>query len=383
MRLVRLHAAILLCFFFISCATSKPQGDDESRQSLTEGSEQQDEAHEQSTVSDTGADGENTQRQRRDRESGEAPEQEARPKVPPVLEAKAVTRLDTTDPKSSERSVTLDILKSSEKDPVADVPDPAPRELLTSFHLAYATGRNRGAGFTSGIGVEPYASEVAEVAPRLDEGASRQYELWFLEPYRATLHAYQDAYGGILRIESFDVLGRELHLVVFARSTKLHEKVSIFDEQYSYTAVAFETGPDMPDPLWAVDLSDLFGPYREIDDIQLGPDGRLFVNSNYPSYAKEVDGETAYLFAIEPREAEVLWTAGPLVSRGEFLVKDDILLAGYGFTAEPDYLYALDVETGAKLDRVKIPTAHDRMRIVDAGVQVVTYDALLMVDVED
>lgn len=309
-------------------------------------------------------------------------EEDTSPKAAPVLPARAVGAPDDAKQEAT-TDADIKIVEKSKKDPAADLADPAPRELVTSFQLAYATGRNRGAGFTSGVGVEPYASEVQEVAPRLPPAAAEQYRLWFLEPFRTTLAAYQDEYGGLLRAERFDVGGESVFLLVFARSEKTKYPVSIYDERYFYTAVAFGSTDGVElEPQWAVDLSPLFEPYRELDDIQLGPDGTLYVNANYQSYAKEVDGETAYFYAISPEQAEVLWKAGPVVSRGDFLVMDDVILTGYGFTAEPDYLFALDAETGAVLDKERIPTAHDRMRQTEDGIQVVTYDALLRVKVE-
>ncbi|MGM0555438.1 MAG: hypothetical protein ACQEVA_03570 [Myxococcota bacterium] len=309
-------------------------------------------------------------------------EEDTSPTAAPVLEARAVAPAEDAKKEATTRA-DIEIIEKAKKDPVANQADPAPRDLVTSFQLAYATGRNRGAGFTSGVGVEPYASEVYDVAPTLPPAAAQQYKLWFLEPFRTTLAAYQEKYGGLLRAERFDVDGERVYLLVFARAEKTEYAVSIYDQRYFYTAVAFSSEDDVElEPRWAVDLSPLFEPYRELDDIQLGPDGTLYVNSNYQSYAKEVGGETAYFYAIAPGQAEVLWKAGPVVSRGDFLVLDDVILTGYGFTAEPDYLFALDAETGAVLDKERVPTAHERMRETDEGIQVVTYNSLLRVEIE-
>lgn len=35
-----------------------------------------------------------------------------------------------------------------------------------------------------------------------------------------------------------------------------------------------------------------------------------------------------------------------------FLVKGDVIFCGYGFTAEDDYLYQLDKNTGEVIDRL-------------------------------
>ena len=41
---------------------------------------------------------------------------------------------------------------------------------------------------------------------------------------------------------------------------------------------------------------------------------------------------------------KLLWKSQPLVSNAaNFVIKGDVLLCGYGFTAEPDYIYQLDL----------------------------------------
>lgn len=51
----------------------------------------------------------------------------------------------------------------------------------------------------------------------------------------------------------------------------------------------------------------------------------------------------AYITALDKITGKVLWRTKPLISNAaNFEIIEDTLIAGYGFTAEPDYLYLLD-----------------------------------------
>jgi hypothetical protein len=62
-----------------------------------------------------------------------------------------------------------------------------------------------------------------------------------------------------------------------------------------------------------------------------------------------------------------------------FVVVGDVLVTGYGFTAEPDYLYALDRRTGRPLARLRVPSAPERITARGATLHVRTYDSRLVV----
>jgi hypothetical protein len=49
-------------------------------------------------------------------------------------------------------------------------------------------------------------------------------------------------------------------------------------------------------------------------------------------------------------------------------------VAGYGFTAEPDFLYLLDRRTGRVRDRLLVPSAPETIKLQGGLVHVRTYD---------
>ena len=56
-----------------------------------------------------------------------------------------------------------------------------------------------------------------------------------------------------------------------------------------------------------------------------------------------------------------------------FLVKGDVIFCGYGFTAEDDYLYQLDKNTGEVIDRLPLKKMPDLMTEKDDRLYVHTY----------
>ena len=72
-------------------------------------------------------------------------------------------------------------------------------------------------------------------------------------------------------------------------------------------------------------------------------DGVLYVSNSHLTYATATKGRNAYLSAIEIGARKTLWRSPALVANARtFVVTGDLIVAGYGFTAEPDYLYLLD-----------------------------------------
>jgi len=60
--------------------------------------------------------------------------------------------------------------------------------------------------------------------------------------------------------------------------------------------------------------------------------------------------------------------------RRTFVVSRNLIVAGYGFTAESDFLYLLDRRTGKVLDRLAMPTAPEVIKLRGNKLHVRTYD---------
>ena len=109
-------------------------------------------------------------------------------------------------------------------------------------------------------------------------------------------------------------------------------------------------------------------------------DGVLYVSNSHLTYATQTKGRNAYLTAIEVGAKKPLWRSPALVANARtFVVTGDLIVAGYGFTAEPDYLYLLDRETGSVLDRLAVPSAPEIIKLRGDLLHVRTYDRQLVV----
>lgn len=104
-------------------------------------------------------------------------------------------------------------------------------------------------------------------------------------------------------------------------------------------------------------------------------DGILYVSHGHNTYAKESGGRNAYLTAIDPKKDEILWRSPPLVANARtFLVLGDLIVSGYGFTAEPDFLYLIDRKTGEVAGRHALKTGPEQILLQDGLLYVRCYN---------
>ena len=103
-------------------------------------------------------------------------------------------------------------------------------------------------------------------------------------------------------------------------------------------------------------------------------DGVLYVSLAHNGYTSEAPW-SGYMVAIDMSTDKVLWRSEPQVSNAcNFQIVDDTIICGYGFTAEPDYLYLLDKNTGEKVEQIKLESAADQFEIKDDTLYVATYN---------
>jgi hypothetical protein len=121
-------------------------------------------------------------------------------------------------------------------------------------------------------------------------------------------------------------------------------------------------------PVYALDFANYLNPPRiaprEAEFVTEGvqwaaeADGLLYVSNFHRTYAKSSGNQNGYVTALDPKTGRLLWRSRPLVVNTlNFLVQGDAILTGYGFTAEPDFLYVLSRATGAVAQSVRIRSA--------------------------
>ncbi len=103
--------------------------------------------------------------------------------------------------------------------------------------------------------------------------------------------------------------------------------------------------------------------------------GVLYVETAHLTYAASSFGRNAYITAIDLKTRKAVWRSPALVANAlNFLVTPKYVIAGYGFTSEPDYLYLLDRGTGRVLDRLLLPNGPVRIALKGTVIHVRTYD---------
>ncbi len=125
------------------------------------------------------------------------------------------------------------------------------------------------------------------------------------------------------------------------------------------------------------------GPDEESDDISSANqfinwvqvvDNTLYASIGHNGYSSE-EPWSNYMVAIDMKTKKLLWRSEPNVSNfNNFKIVDDTIICGYGFTAEPDYLYLLDRFTGDKVDEIKLESAPSQFEVRDDILYVATYN---------
>lgn len=84
----------------------------------------------------------------------------------------------------------------------------------------------------------------------------------------------------------------------------------------------------------------------------------LYIANAHITYAKNSHNRNGYITAIDLSDKSILWRSEALVQNSaNFLIEGNVIICGYGFTDEPDYLYQLDISTGKIIDSIKLKTA--------------------------
>ncbi len=103
-------------------------------------------------------------------------------------------------------------------------------------------------------------------------------------------------------------------------------------------------------------------------------DGVLYFSIGHLTYA-DFSPHNAYVAAVDLAEKKLLWKSEPLVSNANnFVIAGDVLLCGYGFTSEPDYLYQLDLTSGKVIDEIPLKSMADYLILKDNVLYVRTYN---------
>lgn len=109
--------------------------------------------------------------------------------------------------------------------------------------------------------------------------------------------------------------------------------------------------------------------------------GVLYVGHHHRTYAKSSGGLNGYISAIDMAAGKLLWRSAPLVANSvNFVLVDGHIITGYGFTAEPDYIYVLDQATGRVESKLPIASQADYFVLRAGKLYVRSYDTNYVYD---
>ena len=109
-------------------------------------------------------------------------------------------------------------------------------------------------------------------------------------------------------------------------------------------------------------------------------DGIFYGASVTNGYAEP---DSCFMFAYDLEQDKLLWrSADQSYNSMNFLVKGDIILCCYGFTAEEDYLYQINRNTGDILERLKLKKMPDLLVEQDGKLYVHTYSYDYVIEME-
>ena len=104
-------------------------------------------------------------------------------------------------------------------------------------------------------------------------------------------------------------------------------------------------------------------------------DDIVYVQHSSTTYAKSSGGQVAYISAISMKDNKIIWTTQPLTANGKnFIISGNSIISGYGFTAEPDFLYVVDKFSGERVQTIKLKSGADYIIERDGMIYVRTYN---------
>ncbi len=109
-------------------------------------------------------------------------------------------------------------------------------------------------------------------------------------------------------------------------------------------------------------------------------DDILYIGNMYNGYATP---DSSYLMAYDLVNDKLLWRSeDQTYNSGSFVMIDDVIICGYGFTEEPDYLYQIDANTGRVIDKTKLDKMADYIIEKDGRLYIHTYSFDYIFEIE-
>lgn len=145
-------------------------------------------------------------------------------------------------------------------------------------------------------------------------------------------------------------------------------------DDYDFVVVFYNKAGEM---FKEFDLCEITGVHNcEVQDVRYA-DGDLYFNLACPSYSSEISGRGSKLYCLDPDTATLRWETPYLKSNDIFIIYEDSIICGYGFTNEDDWLYLVDRSSGIIYWEKRIPKAHQYLEMVGDTLYVIDANGTL------
>ncbi|MCQ2975488.1 MAG: hypothetical protein MJ211_11860 [Bacteroidales bacterium] len=103
-------------------------------------------------------------------------------------------------------------------------------------------------------------------------------------------------------------------------------------------------------------------------------DGDIFyISMSHNTYSSSSKGYNSYLLAIEKATGKIKWMTKPLTCNSQFVVIDNSIVCGYGFSGEKHYMYVVDKNTGRRSQTLLVLKTPELISIEGKNLFVRTY----------
>lgn len=111
-------------------------------------------------------------------------------------------------------------------------------------------------------------------------------------------------------------------------------------------------------------------------------DDILYVSIAHNTYAAS-SPHTGYLMAFDMKTGDILWKTEPLTNNARsFAVVEGGIVCGYGFTAEDDFLYVVDIHDGTIVQTLPLKTQAEYIVQKDQNIYVKTYNMSYVFEIQ-
>ena len=171
-----------------------------------------------------------------------------------------------------------------------------------------------------------------------------------------------------------------------------YEPYDYRDFEYMYQSIRIRDGGPEGEILYDLDLSQVCnGPDQAASKYSATTqyirfakllNGILYVSILHNGYSSE-ESDACTVVAIDLDTKEVIWRSDPLTCNSDnfLIVQDEALICGYGFTAEPDFIYVLDLGDGSVVKKIPVKSAAYYFVLRDNKLHVCTYNTDYIYDV--